>query len=201
MTTRSHFLRAAAAVLPAAIALSATCGLAYALAQQLLRTGANDPQVQLAEDAARALDTGADPMAVVGPGSAVAGLAGEGTVDVATSLAPFMVVYDASGNVLATDAQLDGRDPMPPAGVLATARAAGSDRVTWQPRPGVRIATVTIGWSGGSVLAGRSLREVEAREDLALQLAALAWLAGLAVMVVAAAPVWLVGRRDQATHA
>ena len=44
--------------------------------------------------------------------------------------------------------------------------------VTWQPREGVRVATVTARWGGGTVMAGRSLREVERREDQALLLVA-----------------------------
>jgi hypothetical protein len=172
-------------LLAPALVLSVTCGLAYGEAQQVLRSAANDPQEQLAGDAARALDAGAAPATLVAPGSAAASAAGPGPVDVATSLAPFLVVYDSSGSVLATNGELDGVAPVPPAGVLATARSSGRDAVTWQPVGGARIAAVAIGWSGGSVLAGRSLRLTEEREDRALAIAALAWLIGMAALVVA----------------
>jgi hypothetical protein len=196
---RSPVRRAIALFLPAAVVLTVSCGLGYAAAQQVLRGGANDPQVQLAEDAAAALTVGAGPGTVVGTGSAVAGEAGPGTVDIATSLAPFIVVYDASGTPLASNARLDGDLPTPPAGVLRAAVASGRNTVTWQPRAGVRIATVSVPWSGGTVLAGRSLRVVEEREDHALQIATAAWLAGMAALVVAAlvaAAVWPTATRD-----
>jgi hypothetical protein len=171
-------------LLPAALVLTVACGISYGEAQQVLRGSANDPQVQLAEDAARALDGGAAPATLTGPGSAVASLAGPGTVDVGVSLAPFLAVYDAAGTVVATNGALDGAPPVPPAGVLGAARSSGRDVVTWQPRPGVRIAAVAVGWSGGSVVAGRSLRLVEEREDNALVIATAAWLAGMAALVI-----------------
>jgi hypothetical protein len=156
----------------------------YTAIQQDLRMGANDPQLQLAEDAARALD-----------GGALAGtLVGTSRVDVAVSLAPFIVIFDPAGHVLATDGQLDGHDPIPPLGVLDAARQDPPNAVTWEPRAGVRVATVTVPWNGGTVLAGRSLREVERREDNSLLLAAAAWIVMLGVLPVAAllaAWVWL----------
>jgi hypothetical protein len=181
---RSPLLRRAlACFLPLAVLATLTCGLAYALVQQDLRSGANDPQIQMAEDAALALDAGAQPMSLVGASN----------VDIAESLAPFLVVFDRSGAVLATDGQLDGHAPLPPLGMLEAAQASGSNRVTWQPRQGVRIATVSVRWSGGTVMAGRSLREVEIREDAALQIALAAWLvmlASLAVAALVAARLW-----------
>ena len=56
----------------------------------------------------------------------------------------------------------------------------------------MRVATVTVPWRGGTVLAGRSLREVERREDETLLIAAAAWLAMmLALGVVALAAAWI----------
>ena len=185
--------RAAALFLPAALVLTVACGVTYVSVQQVLRGGANDPQVQLAEDGAAALTAGAGPESLVGAGSAVVGLAGAGVVDVATSLAPFVVVYDAAGAPLASNGRLDGTLPVPPVGVLRAAAGSGRNAVTWQPRSGVRIATVTVPWSGGTVLAGRSLRVVEEREDLALVLVAAAWAAGLVTLVAVAfvaAAIW-----------
>jgi hypothetical protein len=177
--------RLLARLLPPAVVLAVACGVAYGEAQQVLRSSANDPQVQLAEDAARSLDGGAAPASLVGTGSAVASLAGPGTVDVATSLAPFLAVYNESGTAIASNGTLAGAAPVPPKGVLEAAHSSGRDVVTWQPGPGIRIAAVVVPWSGGTVLAGRSLREVEAREDNALLLAVAAGVAGLAALVVA----------------
>jgi hypothetical protein len=132
--------------------------LVYATVQQSLRSGANDPQLQLAEDAAAALEGGAAPGAVLPAGHAVA---------IESSLAPFVVVYDADGRPLAGSGQLHGRLPSPPAGVFEFVRANGAESVTLQPERGVRIASVVrrvLRQPGGYVLAGRSLREVEVRE-------------------------------------
>ena len=149
------------------------CLIAFALVQQDVRQTADDPQHQLAEDAVAVLGTGASPASLVtGP-----------RVDIATSLDPFVAVYDPSGSVIATNGILDGQSPVPPAGVLATAAAAGIDTVTWQPRAGVRSAIVVLRWSGGTVLVGRSLRRVE---EIVSKVQGLA-LAGAAALVVFAA--------------
>ena len=159
---------------PQAVLATCLAGLIYVVVQQDLRTGANDPQQQLAEDAAAQLNAGTVPSALV-----------SGTkVDLAASLAPFLVIYDTTGSVLATDGQLDGGPPKIPIGVLETARANGLDVVTWQPRPGLRFATVSLPWAGGSVMAGRSLRLVEQRESQLELLVAAGWLATLIALAV-----------------
>ena len=45
--------RTLAFFLPVAVLATLCCGLVYAALQHDLRTGANDPQIQLAEDTAR----------------------------------------------------------------------------------------------------------------------------------------------------
>ncbi len=73
-----------------------------------------------------------------------------------------------------------------PVGVLESARSSGRNAVTWQPRPGVRVATVTVPWGGGTVLAGRSLRLVEEEASNLELVVGVAWLAILAALAVAA---------------
>lgn len=165
--------------LPVAVLATGLAGLVYLVAQQDGRWLANEPQVQLAEDAAARLDAGGTPRDQVGPAP----------VDIARSLAPFVVVYGAADAILATDGTLDGQPPAVPAGVLAGARATGLDAVTWQPRPGVRIATVTVPWNGGTVLAGRSLRLVEEHAATLELLVGGGWLATLAALAAAAGAV------------
>jgi hypothetical protein len=152
--------------LPLATITVALGGMVYLAIQQVLRLGGNEPQVQMAEDAAAAL-VGGEPPQMVLP---------SGKVDLASSLAPFMIVYDETGAVMAASGYLAGQVPSLPPGVLDYTRSHGEDRVTWQPAPGVRIAAVIIhhgGAQSGFVLAGRSLREVERRIDLLnLQVAA-----------------------------
>ncbi len=184
-----RFRRTLAIFLPGAVLATALCGLVYVAVQQDLRTGANDPQQQIVEDAAAKLDGGADPTTVIGAT----------TVDIARSLAPFVVVYDPAGAVVATDGTLDGSAPRVPRGVLDSARASGRDAVTWQPRAGVRVATVTVPWSGGTVLAGRSLRVVEERVASLGLLVGVGWvvtLFALALASLVAATLWPEGAAD-----
>jgi len=156
--------------LPFVVVITAFCGLGYASVQQAYRQGANDPQIQMAEDAAAALTDGGSADAIVPANQ----------VPVDQSLAPFLIVYDAKGAVLASSAALDGQTPSLPEGVLDSARQMGEDRITWQPRDGVRIAAVIVPYQGGFVLAGRSLREVESRVDQLTTFAGLTWLLAVA---------------------
>ena len=169
--------RAVAIFLPLAVLATLTCGLAYVEVQQALRSGANDPQYQMAEDEASRLDAGARPADLVDTA---------GTVDAATSLAAFTIIFDSTGRVLASDVTLDGGQPVPPSGVLSAAKPGSPNAVTWQPREGVRIASVTVAWSGGTVLAGRSLRRVEEQEWNSELIAGEAWLVALVALAGAA---------------
>jgi hypothetical protein len=177
--------------LPLAIATAGLCALVYLTVQQSLRMGANDPQIQMAEDAASSLNTGASVETVV-PST---------KVEIADSLAPFVIVFDNSGKVLASSATLHGVVPAYPAGVLDYVRQKGQDRVTWQPEAGVRIAAVVVAFGGaqpGFVLAGRSLREVEIRESQVEQITGIAWLVTLAVsLFIVAACELILGNKKQ----
>jgi hypothetical protein len=159
----------------------------YAIPQQVLRQGADDPQLQLAGDLAARLEQGASPSESVPAGQ----------VDMARSLAPFVIVYDDQGQPLASQAQLNGKTPVPPAGVFNFVRQHGEERVSWEPvlgsvRP-VRIAAVVLrvkrpdGPAAEFVLAGRSLRQVEEREEKVSRMAGLAWIAMLGLIVVGTA--------------
>src|SRR5262249_26464452 len=114
--------------LPIALVVTLVYLGVYAAVQQSIRHAADDPQIQIGEDAAAARAAGQPPSAVV-PAA---------RVDLARGLAPYLIVFDDAGGVLASSAELDGAVPTPPAGVLDATRARGQDRVTWQPRPGVR---------------------------------------------------------------
>jgi hypothetical protein len=177
---------AALAWLPIAAALVAMTGLVYVTVQQSLRSGANDPQLQIAGDLAAQLGGGADPGALLGTAK----------VDLATSLSPYAIVFDDTGHPVASTGVLDGTVPVPPAGVL---RAAGQHRneLTWQPRSGVRSAIVVVPFHAangrsGTVLAGRSLREVEKREDFLFWAAGASLVGGLGITALACLAVaWL----------
>jgi hypothetical protein len=171
--------------LPIAIATAGVCGLAYLTTQQSLRMGANDPQIQMVEDAATSLNAGGSVDSIVPAAK----------VEIATSLAPFLMVFDDNGKVLASSATLHGAVPDYPMGVLDTTRLQSQDRVTWQPEPGVRMASVAMHYANGFVVAGRSLREVEKRADQAMQLSILAMLAIWGATLVVVILGELIGRK------
>jgi hypothetical protein len=159
---------------------TAVCLLVYVVEQQTWRTSANDPQIQLARDAAAALAAGRP----------VETLVAHDAVDMERSLAPFLIVFDANGKIVASSGTLRGHVPVIPAGVFAWVRQHGEDRISWQPIGGVRIASVIVSYSGsreGFVLAGRSMTETENRISQFGNLIALAWAATLIGLVIVVA--------------
>ncbi|MCX6781427.1 MAG: hypothetical protein NT003_04945 [Candidatus Magasanikbacteria bacterium] len=149
-------------------AIATVCALTtFIVAQQTIRSSANDPQIQLAEDTALALQSGGAPQI-------------SGTqVDMSKSLAAFITVYDNSGSMVTSTAKLGGTVPVPPRGVFDYARAHGEERVTWEPERNVRIAAIVTHYNNGFVLAGRSLKEVEKRESSLGLITFVIWLVGL----------------------
>jgi len=163
--------------LPLALAATLIIGLSYVLVQQDLRISANDPQIQMAEDAASSL----------GAGQSIESIVPATKIDIATSLAPYLVVYDDAGKPLASSGLLHNQMPSLPSGVFDYVRAKGENRITWQPEQGVRSAVVIARVTGarqGFVMAGRSLREVEAREDNELKLSMLGGILTLGALLV-----------------
>jgi hypothetical protein len=159
----------------------------YAIPQHVLRSGADDPQIALAGDLTAKLEQGVSPANAVPPAS----------VDMATSLSPFVIVYDDQGHPLASQAQLNGAIPILPNGVFNYVREHGEERLSWQPvlgkERGVRIAAIVQrvepanGAAGGFVLAGRNMREIEGRIRDVSQMAGLTWLGMLAVILFGSA--------------
>lgn len=144
--------------LPLAATTTALSGLIYLSVQQNFRQGANDPQIQIAQDSAQALQSGKPAQEVVG----------QIQVDLNKSLASFIIIFNDAQKLTASQAVLDGRIPTPPKGVFDYTRTHKEDRVTWQPKTNLRIAAVLERFEGsnpGFVLVGRSLKEVELREE------------------------------------
>ncbi len=163
-----------------AVIVSGLIGLNYAAIQQVLRLGADNPQVQMAEDAATKLASGQPTQDVV-PSE---------QVDMASSLASYLIVFDANGRPIASSARLNGQMPAPPAGVFDSVRQHGEDRITWSPQSGVRDAIVVTQFKGahsGFVVAGRSLREVERLIDSIGQILLVGWVGMLVVTLLVSA--------------
>jgi hypothetical protein len=177
VSTNKHFLISFIAY---GAVITLIFGVSFAMVQQSLRMGANDPQIQLAEDGARALEGGGAPVSVVS----------RDIIDVSQSLAPFVIVLDKDEvTPLESSVKLHSTIPVPPKGVLDYALANGENRLTWQPENGVRIALVVVPYTSsarsGFVLAGRSLREVEIRESSAQNMALVGWLISIVIGFVA----------------
>ena len=166
--------------LPLVVAITVMCGLAYLMVQQAFRHIANDPQIQMAEDAARSLGNGASAGTVLPANQ----------IDVALSGSPFMIIFDDAGVPLASSGLLHGKIPAIPPGVFDYVRKNGEDHITWQPEPGVRLASVVVNYSGdqpGFLLVARSLVETEKRVDQMGILSGFGWLAavlGTLIMVI-----------------
>ncbi|SRR5258706_2167085 len=142
------------------------CGLVYGSIQHVLRMSGNDPQIQIAEDTAQMLNSGEDPKKIIPITK----------VDIETSLSPFVAIYDSHAVPLATSGFLNDAAPAVPEGVFAYTKVNGENRLTWQPRPGVRQAIVVTPFKNGFVIAGRSLREVEKSEDDLFTQVSIAWI-------------------------
>ena len=155
----------------------------YGIPQHVLRSGMNDPQLQIAGDLAAQLEQGASTTEALPTGS----------IDMARSLSPFVIVYDDQGRPVISQAKLNGATPVPPLGVFDHVRQSGETRITWQPLhtadQSVRIAAVVRRVNGshpGFVLAGRNMREVEARIGDVQTMAGLTWLGMLGLILVGA---------------
>jgi hypothetical protein len=157
----------------------------YAIPQHVLRSGLNDPQIQMATDVAAKLESygvnnGLRQGALLAPGTAAG-------VDMARSLSPFFIVFNDEGRPIGSTAQLAGQIPTPPQGVFDYVQQHGEDRLTWQPRRGVRIAAVVERVNGpqpGFVLAGRNMREVESRIAEVKIMAGFTWLGMIALIAI-----------------
>lgn len=164
-------------------------GMMYGVTLFTMRSEANDPQVQMAEDRAVAL-TG---------GTHIENVIPKTIVDMENSLSPFVIVADENGKLVLSSATLDGEKPVPPAGVFMYSKEHGENRITWQPQPGVRAAIVVkpyhTGDKSGFVLAGRSLREVEERKTDLGQKIILGWLVTMGVVGVMTFSLMKVQRR------
>lgn len=147
--------------------------------QQMLRRGADQPQIDMVNWYAGEIGAGEKPADVIPPGY----------VDPEHSLQPFVIFYNDEGKPGPGTGYLDQALPVPPAGVLDFVRRNGREKVTWQPRPGVRLASVIQrvgGKTPGFLLAARSLRVVEEQETLLWRMVAGGWFVVMALLLVGA---------------
>lgn len=155
-------------------------GAAAATFQQMLRRGANQPQIQMGAFYASKIESGVRPSEVIP----------HNNVDIENSLEPFAIFYDDQGAPTTGSGYLNQAIPAPPRGVFNYVRTHGSDTVTWQPQPNVRIAAVIQRVSGptpGFLLTGRSLQLVEEQESLFWRMAFIGWFLVVFLLIAGAA--------------
>ncbi len=137
-----------------AIIILVVGGVGYLGLQQVYRSGADDPQVQIVDDVARAVEGGVDPAQIIPNPS----------TDVAVSLSPFLASFSAERVLALSSGVMDGSPINIPADIFAAAKATGEHRATWEPKDGVRVALVVRALKDGTfIVAGRNLREIENR--------------------------------------
>jgi hypothetical protein len=148
---------------------------AYAMVQQSTRLGANDIPTVQAQSIEQSLKMGTAPEETVADKS----------VDLSGgALAPFTIITDDNYHVLAASAVLNGKTPLPPAGVFSYTKAHLNDNITWQPQAGVRLAThvTTFNTPSGSgfIITGQSLAPFEDRVSTFTAIAVLSWIGVIA---------------------
>jgi hypothetical protein len=92
------------------------------------------------------------------------------------------VVFSATGTPINSSVLLGGKLPTLPAGVFSSVKSGQDDNFTWQPQGGLRVAAVLSKFAGpqpGYVLAGRSIAQIEIRENNLNKITAVAALAAL----------------------
>ena len=166
------------------------CGLVYVLNQDHLRQSANDPQTQVVRDMSDRLSAQTTQPTDYDTAT---------KMSIANSLSPFVMVFDSGGTVLASSGQLNGQPLSVPLGVLDYVATKSSDglpggaeyAVTLQPQKGVRLAAVfkvvplnVPGAQYVTVMAARSLREVELRELITATMVGVVWMLGMVLIVV-----------------
>ncbi len=157
--------------------ISSFCLLVYVSVQQSYRTNADDPQIQIARDLKiKYSKSGLDSLSDV-----------KDKIEISTSISPFYVIYDENAKPISSNALLYNNMPQLPLGVFRNAKENGENKISWQPAPGLRFATVIVHVSGkfnGYILSGRSLLETEKRIQNLTLMAGLAWLFTSAVALI-----------------
>jgi len=175
---RKDFINLIKTWTPLALVITAFCGLSYITVQQNYRMSANDPQIELAQDVSRQLSEGQNFQYFIP----------QRKIDMAKTLASYILIFDGNGKIIGSSITLNGQNPVVPQGVFAQTKRQGETRFTWQPQQGVRSALVMDYYSNpktsGFVAVGRSLKEIEIREDNLEKMVALAWIFTLASSLI-----------------
>ncbi len=153
------------------------CGLIYVTVQQSHRTGANDPQLQIALDLKNAIETD----------HSIVKWMPDDTIEISKSLSVFKTFYSKKGEPVQSTGFLDGQLPRIPKTVLDYTERNQENVITWQPQRSIRLAMVIESVKSpsiGFVAVGRSLKEVEKRESALVTMVVVAWLVCVGVILL-----------------
>jgi hypothetical protein len=153
------------------------CGLIYVTVQQSHRSGANDPQLQIALDLKNAIETNQSTLKWMPDDS----------IEISKSLSVFKTFYNENGEPVLSTGFLNGQLPKIPKTVLDFTERNQENVVTWQPQRGTRLAMVIESVKSpsiGFVAVGRSLKEVEKRESILVTMVVVAWLVCAGVILL-----------------
>ncbi len=144
--------------------------------QQSYRTNANDPQVEVTGQVAEVMNQNVPLDAIVSDAD---------QIEMDKSLSLFVMIFDKDKKLAGSSAVIDGQPPTPPDGTFEVAKKEGENRFTWEPKKGVRVAAVlkSVG-DKGYVLAGRSLKEIEMREQDLYVLILIGWIISILLALI-----------------
>jgi hypothetical protein len=164
--------------LAAAIVVTILTALIYASVQQVHRSSANDPQLQISRDISDKLNT---------QGGPIDKWFDNDSIDISRSLAVFTTLYNYKDEPVVSTGLLNGKKPSLPRGVFDFAKSRGENVFTWQPESGVRVAVVLKSVQSPEysfVAVGRSLLEVEKREKDLLTMTIISWLLAVGIIML-----------------
>jgi len=164
------------------------CLLIYASVQQGYRTGADDPQIQLASEIKQRLENS----------QSIQNFFPEDTIDLSKSFGAFAVLFDNEYHAIRWSGSLHGENPSLPKGVFDFVKSNGEDRVTWQPEKNVRMAMVVVKVNTAHVAyvaVGRSLKEIEVRESNLLFMIFVGWIICIAIISINAVIYFLTNKK------
>ena len=164
--------------LAAAIIVTILAAFIYASVQQVHRSAANDPQLQVSRDISDRLNNKRGP---------IDKWFNTDTIDISRSLAVFTTLYNYNDEPVVSTGLLNGKKPSLPRGVFDFAKRSGENVFTWQPESGVRVAVVLKSVQSPDysfVAVGRSLFEVEKREKDLLTMTIISWLLCVGIIML-----------------
>ena len=163
------------------------CLLVYIVAQQTLRLGANELPSQLAMETLIELQNGKSMEEIIP----------KEKIDISKSLNAFVLVYDRNKNLVDSSGILDNIKPVYPKGVLEYLDNNNESRVTWQPKAGLRFASLAIKYDNGYIVAAKSLSETEKLIDKLGELILFAWLACMVFITIALSMIYVYTRKNK----